>query len=994
MTNNFNSNQLINYGKAHGYSPKEIDQVLKAAKDNLVTYGINAGYKGSEINKVLNSQGYSNYNPLTAKANWQNLVPNLKQGAKEFAREMRTMGGVVIEPFVNVSEAPTGQKLDAAKAKFSEAINNDRLRKTAMGAGAGALLGSKVGLIGTAGGAITGGLLGLLGPQNLVDAYLSTYDTTGKDVANVVKSGKGGKELVADMLQGAMYNPFYSGVDALTLGGAKALKGVSKVAGKTVPKTAPMFVQELLQSPEMLDFSRTATNAKQWAKAKNASFMEPVEKLESQLGTDREALVRFIVANEGNISGKNLDAATGLRNALRESEGKAIEYGLLDKASAKANTVAQYAMYKTMDLMPDVLHDDVVKYISTGKPTQRIVEASLNNPNLMAKLDDAITQGKQLYDDNKIAFLTQALTPTLDPKGEVIARAVAKQGPGYFDTYRVIGRATTKDQAKLLEDSLMHQQKQIANITEAIDTVENILEQPGVAEVIRDVNKVPKGYTAINPTKLREGLAQELKLGKNADVAKALRDSNMIEKGAYMIPNVYFKALDNMFSIGKGGTKKDLLNAFKKTVLASPHWFFLNRIGNMTNNAMGGINLRDYADAISNWKKMPQQLKAQTSFNSYVGAGTTGLSDSITKPINKLGRELQRFADSEKGLGDIGRVAGQIASSTSNMFANPIFKAEAAAEATDRYANLIRQAKREAKLRKTTWQEVLKEANKDNTLFNKLNNEVNKDLGDYIGRNYLLPNKVYDMLSVGVPFYRFLTQTGRTTFHQLANHPLAFQSTVMAPARAGKQFSENIIQQYGLDPETYEGGVPYNYDDLTGSVRYIGTEPLPAGAVASDLLSKSSKLNLLSPLFSMGDVLKYKRGEEGWLPSSPGLTEYKRTHGTSKGYEPTTKERWQYALNQFINTVYAPTRMGTGWMREGYNAVTGKPTLSLYDTNMFQTNPLSYAKELPIESVGKWVGIQNRPYYPERKERVTKPSKSQLRNMAKYNRQIEHNTKR
>ena len=393
---------------------------------------------------------------------------------------------------------------------------------------------------------------------------------------------------------------------------------------------------------------------------------------------------------------------------------------------------------------------------------------------------------------------------------------------------------------------------------------------------------------------------------------------------------------------------------------------------------------------------MPKQLKAQTSFNSYVGDSVGGLSSSIVKPLKTLSKEVKRFAESDKSLENVGRVAGQVLSNTSNTFSNPVFRFEASAEAMDRYANFIRQAKREAKELKKDWKDVVKQAETDNKLFNKLNTQVNKDLGDYIGRNYLMPNYAYGLLRNTVPFYRFLTQTGRTTFHQLANHPIAFQATVNAPSRAGRQISEDVIRMYNLDPEKYEGGVPYKYDEVGNNMRFIGTEPLPAGAVMQDLLSNSNKLSLLSPQLSMvPDIIAYDKGEYG-LPTSPGLTEYKRTigRGSTKGYEPTMGERLGYAASQFANTFYAPSRIFTGWGREAANTAIGKPTLPLYDTTIFQTNPLAYARTLPVETIGKWVGIQNRPYFQKYAQKVRKPSRSELKKMAKINRRLEENTKR
>lgn len=987
MTNYFSSKSIIDYGKSQGYSPKEINQALKNAKSSLVEYGINAGYKGSDINKALSNAGYSNYNPLTAKANWENLLPNLGRNAREFARDMKTIGGVAIQPFIDVANAPQGTKMDAAKQRFMNALQDDKLRKTILGATTGAAVGTAVGPIGTIGGGITGGLLGLLGPEQLGNAFLAPYETSIQDI----KSGKSG--IGTDILQGAMRNPLYSGIDILSAGGAKALGGAGRAIGKAVPSNAPMLLQQLIPSPGMRDLSRTATNAFQYSRAKNSELIEPLEKLLSTPGIDNEKIVRNILTNEGELSAKELEIAKDIKTALQKGEQKAIEYSLMGKEPSRVNIVAQYGMQKLRSVMPDILHDDIVTYVKSGKPSGRIEEYLIKNPELKPYLDDVISEGDKLYKNKNIAYLTQVLAPTIDPRGEIIANAITKTGNGYFGTNRIIGRATTQDLAKVLEDSIAYQQKQISKTTEAIDVIEDILQQPGVATMIKGNTEVHKGTTVISPKRLRENLAQEFQLGRDADISKALKDSGIAEEGAYLIPNVYFKALDNMFRPISSGTGKDMLNAFKKTVLANPHWVALNRIGNWTNNSMGGVKVSDYTDAIRYMKMMPKQLKAQTSFNSYVGDNVGGLSSSIIKPMKTLAKEVKKFGESDKSLEDLGRVAGQTLANTSNVLSNPVFRFEASAEAVDRFANFIRQAKREAATTKSDWKEIIKRAENDNNLFNKLNTQVNKDLGDYVGRNYLIPNGAYELLRNTVPFYRFLTQTGRTTFHQLANHPIAFQSTVVAPSKSGKQFSEQILNTYKLDPEDYEGGVPYK-QQMDGTMRFIGTEPLPAGAVAQDLLSTKNKLGLLSPQLNMiPNILSYKKGE-GWLPTSPGLTQYKMAKGTTKGYEPTTGERVGYAVSQLANTFYAPVRMSRGWMREALNTAIGRPTLSNYDTDILHVNPLSYARTLPVETLGKWVGIQTMPYYPKYVERPKKLSKNQLKKIGIYNRQYNENTKR
>ena len=147
--------------------------------------------------------------------------------------------------------------------------------------------------------------------------------------------------------------------------------------------------------------------------------------------------------------------------------------------------------------------------------------------------------------------------------------------------------------------------------------------------------------------------------------------------------------------------------------------------------------------------------------------------------------------------------------STNDITANPLFRLESGLELRDRYANFIMQAEKYGKSHKMSTRSVIKKANKDDNLFNELNTKVNKDLGDYVGRNYFIPNTVYDVVGDLVPFYRFLTQTGRTSIHQIQRHPLAFQAANIVPATVGNMISNDVVKDYNLDPESYEGGVPY-----------------------------------------------------------------------------------------------------------------------------------------------------------------------------------------
>ncbi len=603
MTTPYSRQEILKYGKANGYSDSQISQVMDINRNKIINYGINNGYKASQTNQVLKKYGYDNYNPLTARANWENLLPNFGRGAKEFARDMRTIGGQALKELADVTDAPVSKKLDVVLDKFAKTINNDKLKKAALGAGAGAVVGSVLPVFGTLGGAITGGLAGMLGPKNLANAFLSPYEISTEDFG---KKPLG--DMVSDIAQGAMRNPFQSSVDALSFGGAKALGATGRAIGKAVPETAPLWVQEVFQSPAIRDFNRTGTLALQSSRARNASLLEPLERLESTLGVNNEELVKNLILNEGNLKGKSLDIAKELKKSIKQGERKAVELGLIDKVASKNNVVAQYGMQKLRDIIPDILHDDLVKYIETGKLSERMGEAILNNPDIKTILDEVINTGSKLYDEDNIAFLTQALTSTTDPRGIVTASPIAKVGEGYFGTNRIIGRADIPEMAKKLEDSIAYQQGKIYKAVQSFETLDDMLKQPGIAEIIKDVNKIPaKGYKAINVDTIKNKLRDSIQSGTDVDMRRILDSSNLAEAGAYLVPNVYFEGLKNMLTPAGRGSGAELMNAFKKTVLANPHWVVLNRIGNWTNNSMGGVKLTDYMDAVRNKRLIPKQ---------------------------------------------------------------------------------------------------------------------------------------------------------------------------------------------------------------------------------------------------------------------------------------------------------------------------------------------------------------------------------------------------
>ena len=981
MDNLYTRKQVIDYGLSHGYSDDKINKVIQDSKLDIIKSGLDSGLKGTEINSKLHNYGYGDYNPFTTLENYKRIPGNLANNAKQFAESVRTISGAAVQPLLDVQRAPKGERLSRFEERFNKAVNNDRFRKTFQGMAAGAAIGSAIpklpyiGAIGPIGGGIVGGLIGLLGPREFIDTQLSTYDTS---LGDIKKKGLG---VLPDVAQGAFYNPLYAGLDVGSLGGVNAIKKVGGAIGNAIPSNAPVSLQQILPSKELREFNRNATGLINKARANNAEVMSPIERLNSSLTANREEITKYILTGEGKLSNQDKLLADDILKSISGSQDKLNKYGILDIATSKNNTVAQYVMQKMRDRIPNILHDDIYTYLTKNELTPRLAKPLIEDPVLRSELNIAIKEGEDLFNKNKIGFITQALTKSKDPLGEIIASDIAKEGHGYFGTKRIIGRSTPKEIGNVLDESLRFQMNEISKATEAQEVINDVLKDSKVGTLIDDITKdLPEGKMAFSPNAFSKELSRQINEGKPFDIQDALKKANVKEAGSYMINKVYGKALENMFKQGPRGAGRRLLSAFKKAVLAQPHWIVLNRIGNWSNNSMGGVTLLDYADAWKYKNLLPKQLAQQTSFNSYLGVTPSGvrtssIGETLTKPLNNIGRGFKNFASSDKSLEEIGKLAGNTYANVSDIFSNPWFLMESKMEMYDRFSNMIHQAK---KVGGKKWKDVLKKADNDQSLFNKLNTEVNKDLGDYVGRNYAIPGGVYNTVSELVPFYRFLTQTGRTSLHQMANNPLAFQSTIMAPGRAGIDLTDIVRNKYDLNPQYYQGGVPYRQDE-DGNIRFVGLEPLPLHTVAESFASPENAVSIVSPYASMlYNTLRYRKSNDT-IPTSRKLNELRAMNNPeAKNYRGTPGEIARFGLDQFLGSTMSPYYLSKTFFPEVISTIANNKLLRKYDAslNPLDFNPVSTPRETDSEKIGRWFGIQTRVGYKNKKQRRSnKPTK-------------------
>lgn len=932
------------------------------SKNQIINAGLREGKGIDWIQNQLRRYGYTTeYNPALYIENYKQLPSNVVRGAKEFARDLRTFGGMMLKPAMDISQdvelAKPGNKMNALKKSFKDAINNDQYRRMYGGMVTGAMVGSAIPKVGALGGAMAGAMIGNSSPQEVVNAILSTYNTSTKDFGK-----RPAKEIITRATQGVFDNPIYSAMDLAPLYAKPLGRVASKVANKL-----PTPIRQIFPDERTRQVNRALTNSLAASGNKYSNRAQSYLRLGNMPNLNREEILKNIISNTGKLTKEEKQFAKEIKLDLKANEQEAIRLGLIQPEVARANTIAQYVMANLKDNR--ILHKDIVDRLIIGDYVNRDIYGLINSDNkLKTKIDNLIQKGSKLYNEDNIAYFTQALAPSVDPMGKVIARDIARIGEGYFGTNRIIGNQDIKTLAKVFDDSFRYQMDQVAKFSSMDDAIRNITNDFSLGTINKNNKKIIKAdndLIAVSPTKFKELIKNSLSENKNISPSDILNQSVSYDKGSIILDKLHLDMIDNAFSTNRHGILGKLLNIFKKVALGTPHWIMLNRIGNASNNMLGGVKLTDYRDALRNKELIPDRLKNQTSFNSYIKFDDelgryTPLSNMINQPLNKFKRGVDRFDVSEKKLQDYGKLVSNTLSSITDVTATPFFKMESLAELTDRYANFISKAKKMAIEEGRDWKDILKEANTNDKLYNKINDLVNKDLGDYIGKNYALPNKVYDVLGSLVPFYRFISQTARTTANQLINNPLSYSLATTIPSRFTNPKSEEIIKKYNLDREKYKGGLPYKIAD-NGNIRTFGFEPLPIGAVLSDMadvVSLQEPTTLLSPFVTGVDALRFQNF--GRMATSPRRTK------EGKDYQPNTKEIAQYILNTVGKDLIHPYKASTTFLPELMAGVSGKGLYSRYDTNPFTENLTTYQRTMPIELIGKQLGIQSFSNYPQR----------------------------
>lgn len=923
-----------------------------------------------------------------------NLPTYAAKDLQSMGADLRTAGSELIKPIITITndiyKAPKDKKIEAAKKAFAETINNDRVKRMAQGAVIGAGVGSAIPGIGTLGGTITGGLAGLVGPKNLANSVLSTYNTSVDDIVS-------GKFNPAEALKGAATHPVYTAMDlSLIPGLAKSIGRTGKVVGN---KTGP--IQELTSSGNLGQFNRDLSNAKLSSQIANAGVYTGYNKLSRKPLAKRSEYVNQITRNKSKLSTKDKNLAEEIKRNLIANEKARIELGELDPIYTKNNTVAQYVMAE-MESKNNLLHKDIMDIIEL-KPLDDRAKAILSEDKTLGnKVLKLIDKGEQLYDNDNIAFLSQELANTTDPLGIFSARKYNLENPTQYGYQRAIGRATPEMLGNVLDDTIRNQLNNTTKARVGIDILKDALDS--------SVIKLTKEQKSNAINSFKKSIAKDIQFGQPVDLKRALGFTDLDK----LIDGTLYKALNGAMNTPKSSWGTRALNAWKRVVLANPGWIAGNRLGNWSNNAIAGIGLDDIIDAKRFEKYAPEQLRQQTSYNAMMSGedlATKDILNVMAEPLTDIRRSVGEFKNSKKGLGDYGKLASDFIAGTSNMVTNPLFKIEAQAEFIDRYVNYVMQARKYANKNNKSLEWVLKKAKSDRKLFGELNNKVNKSLGDYYGKNYAMPELVRNVVSESIPFYRFPAQTVRTTLNQLGNRPYAFAANISIPARVGNDIYQDYLDKYNLNPEYFKGGSVYARDN-SGNIKTFGLTPPPIGIIGERFTNLDEALNSLAPGYTnVKDALQYKK--LGRTPTSPTLEIAKLLQGVNpefiklvENYKGTKEQKKQvldflkannkngsldkyikyignenvtdrdkYMIEQLLNNTFAPYILTTRYMPGLFNLVRGTNMQTKYDVDVWKDYPEGRVKTNPVELIGNWIGINSsslRPEKPMSKSKIRK----------------------
>lgn len=931
-----------------------------------INYLKDKGYTSKEINDIFIEAGRE---PLTSKERgglpktkgWEAVGEAARRNLKEIPAGLKTMAGLAIRGLGEAATLGRDEPWKQTTPEYERALKEQ------------SKAGEYVREIAT-------------DPRNLINIPLGLYGiSTGRIGASIEKAmGKdvSGKRTLSldDILYNISENPVYFGMDI-----APIAKPIRTAVGKT---NVAKRVNELGEFNRLLNTARVINTPTATESASHARMARQFNALplEEQIKVS-EALQKTGARDLG--SAKSNKVLKDMRVASKMAARNLQRMGLLDKNLHDKNMIATYIGNNLNWTTPQ------------GKPLNHsVIMEMLEKPEaLTGKYKQLYEAGQSHVKKGNIAFVTQSLNPA---NVNLLGTPVTDAG-SWLSTERIIGTRTPEEMVKVLPAAIKKQAMYAGNLQELRSLV----------DMLKDYKTGSKAKTYINIKDIDSYMKEAVKKGKTyRQIINQLPTidkptANQLARGEVIgLPEMELNALRRF---GNYAAPSDFTNIFKRSVLGGPKWFIENRIGNLINNLIEGVTPRSGVQALRNPSLAPEQLDKLTRAYGFAQNRPSGVWSAVKEGAERTaqGAEALKIALKEKDLSRGLQGLGDLIAGPADIISNPAFSLEAYADKTERLANLIQQVKRQAKSSGRSEKAVWEQIRRNPKEFDKLYKQVNKSLGDYTTRNYYIPTAIEKLRSDIFPFYKFYTNTMGTTARQLIDKPLATQSLLTGPSKAGNAIRQDLINRGIIEDTAIEGGYPTGEYNPRGQTELVSSEGVPLTALAKLASSFANisaggpeeAINIVSPMLGMKDTLALKNAFGNTL-TSPKWEELngvlyaldKAGYPTGEPYRMSPLEYSLLMAGQIGKQIYSPLARSRDVRRFTEGAIrpllTGEQSM-LYPMYDVQLNPLAEGdiSRMPaigaLETLGPLAGIRVRPDVDYTKEPTLRGLKQLAKKRAK-----------
>lgn len=774
---------------------------------------------------------------------------------------------------------------------------------------------------------------------NKVGDYLSSNPSILGDLTNLVLSPynvdlpklatQSPIESAKDIAVGAYNNPAYALLDTLPFTSSAIGKGVTKGASK---------LNKVLPEGNLKNLTRGLTEegrrTNQILSESRAATADTIEKLKTQSLRLQQASPEDLAIAIKNIESPTKGAWVGneaqlnltkeLRDMVKGVNESLVRSGANPK-TLKAAAVNQY----------------IVRNLGTDTPLATVERAlkdkrfALENGLEPQKLKALEEEGTRLYNKDLIQPFKHSTDANTVREG-LVEESLKKQRSANAKLY---GTQSYEDLAKgFIKDGYTSTINKLRTTEGAMGAIKAMAEEVGrkVDDVLPELRK---DEVLVSPRLLNEKFGTSIANGEDilGDINSLSRGLNKAERAKY-VDDLYIFNKEDIEALKKAynprsGLVGNLGNIAKMGVLATPRYIAGNALTNLMIAPITGTTIRDYLDVIKNPKLLPDALRRTTSYSGYLGERLP-LKASYSDVYKELTKDIAE--------GDFSRKL-----EATNMAANyPIFRMAQTTETLQRSAEFMNQAKKYAQEMGKTIEEVLEEARKNggnNKTFREINFRVQKYLGDYLGRNYYLPQFMQSGLEVAAPFYRPLTQGVRQFYNAASDYPIGMQLAYRQPAIAANANAEQIAQETGTDRDPVYGGYPIQERSgrLAGKVIYSPYHAYsPVGELMKDPVGTISG-NTFGMAFWNPLMGKNRFGDTAKLPNAMESFDGKLilldNNGNPTGVqlENNVEARLRTIGGQFAQQFVAPITQANSYILPLLSLATRQGYRSPADTSLF-----------------------------------------------------------